>query len=131
MGQITQTFGYVERVTSEMWTASPEDVRNHAARALAEGIRAAGMVPHGEVEQASVRGLCFVDLDLVEVSPPRFLRPARFEWRVTSNRQEWRDEPYFDPEYTTEYRIAFTLTGFKPPVLAGSALHGVVKPVAP
>lgn len=116
MSQVTQSYGFVEHVTSEMWTSSPEAVRDHATTQLTNGIKAAGLVPYGDVRQVWIRGLCYVDTDLVEVSPARFFRPARHEWRVTSNRQEWREEPYFDPEFTTEYRIAYALRGFAPPV---------------
>lgn len=113
-----EKFGYVERVTAEMWTASPDAVRNHAAKALTAGVVAAGMVPHGEVRQTSVRGLCFVDVELVETAPAGLFRPAHLDWRVVSNRQEWLDEPYFDPRFTTEYRVSFVLTAFKPPALS-------------
>lgn len=104
-------YGYTSEVTNVMWTTHPELVQWDAKKHLEGAIRNDGREPQGDVKIVSVRGLTFCDVGVKQVSSGFLWVPAKYERTALTDRLEWRDECFCDPDFTVAWRVTYMLPG--------------------
>lgn len=114
------TYGYVSEVTNQLWTSHPELVQKDAETKLRGAIRNDERMPHGHVRILRIMGLTYRDVGVKQVSRGFLWVPATYERVPMSERLEWRDEIFCDPDFTVKWQITYVMNGIdtvKPPVI--------------